>query len=163
VLLHRNAAVALFTPSPESEAEGLIIGVLPKGDWHFGDRQITGLTGTVYLVVHLLNPYTCVENEERGCIEVRSEGGTNGVAVEAFTAEAASALGMGSLKDVIAAAERQAQAGLFNNSGDGIISFTGKTLADSAELQLEVAADGSVDRRTINGSPVSFEAYTVAL
>ncbi|RAU95065.1 hypothetical protein DQG13_22625 [Paenibacillus sp. YN15] len=162
VLLHRNAAVALFAPPEDPEAAGLVIGVLPKGDWQFGDRQITGLAGTVYLVVHLMNPYTCVENEERGCLEIRSEGGANGVAVEAFTVETASALGLGSLNGVAAAASGQGQAGLFSNEG-GAIAFAGKTLADGAELRLNIAADGSAVLRTINGSPVSFEEYTVAL
>ncbi|MNC03351.1 hypothetical protein D3C75_507530 [compost metagenome] len=162
VLLHRNAAAALFAPPAEPEASGLIIGVLPKGNWLFGEKQITGLVGSVYLVVHLMNPYTCVENEERGCIEVRSEGGANGVAVEALTVEAASALELGSLTDVAAAASVQAHEVLFS-SGNGAIGFAGKTLADGTELRLEVSTDGTAVLQSINGSPVSFEGYTAAL
>ena len=109
-----------------------------------------------------MNPYTCVENEERGCIEVRSEGEVNGVAVEAFTAGTASARGWGSLTEVAAAANRQAQEGLFS-SVDGVLQFKGKTLAEDTELRLDILTDGSVKLRTINGSPVSFEGYTVAL
>jgi hypothetical protein len=162
VLLHRNAAAALFAPSEEHAETELILGVLPKGDWLFGDRQMTGLVGSVYLVAHFMNPYTCVENEERGCIEVRSEGGVNGVAVEAFTAGTASARGWSGLTEVAAAANRQAQEGMFH-SMDGVLQFKGQTLADGTELRLDISTDGSVKLRTINGSPVSFEEYTVAL
>ena len=162
LLLHRNAAVALFAPSEEPVETELILGVLPKGDWLFGDRQMTGLVGSVYLVLHIMNPYTCVENEERGCIEVRSEGEVNGVAVEAFTAATASARGWGSLTEVATAANRQAQEGLFS-SVDGVLQFKGKTLAEDTELRLDISTDGSVKLRTINGSPVAFEGYTVAL
>lgn len=162
ILLHRNAAVALFAPSEENGDAGLTIGVLPKGDWLFGERQITGLVGAVYLVVHLMNPYTWSENEERGCVEVRSEGGANGVAVEAFTVESASARGWTSLTDVAAAASSQVQEGLFS-SVDSVIGFRGQTLANGTELRLDISTDGAVKVRTVNGNPVSFEGYTVAL
>lgn len=162
LLLHRNVAAALFAPSVEQGRKDEILGVLPKGDWLFGDRLMTGLVGSVYLVAHIMNPYTCVENEEQGCIEVRSEGGANGVAVEAFTARTASARGWGSLAEVADAASRQAQEGIFG-SADGGIGFTLHTLADETELRLDISTDGSVKLRTINGSPVSFEGYTVAL
>ncbi|MNN65150.1 hypothetical protein D3C81_1806310 [compost metagenome] len=103
-----------------------------------------------------------MENEERSCIEVRSEGGANGVAVEAFTAGTASARGWGSLTEVAAAASSQAQEGQFS-SMNGVLQFTGKTLADGTELRLDISTGGSVKLRTINESPVSFEGYTVAL
>lgn len=162
VLLHRNAAAALFVPSVQQEEKDLILGVLPKGDWLFGDRLMTGLVGSVYLVAHIMNPYTCVENEERGCIEVGSEGGANGVVVEAFAAGAAAGRGWSSLTEVAAAANRQAQEGLFS-SVDGVIGLSSQTLADGTELRMDISTNGAVKLRTINGSPVSFEAYTAAL
>lgn len=162
VLLHRNAAIALFAPPAEPEAPDLIVGVLPKGEWLFGERQIVGLVGSVYVVIHIKNPYTGVENEERGCIEIRSQGGANGVAVEAFTVKTALSLGYNDLAEVVAAANGQAQQGLFS-SQDGAIGFTGKTLTDGSELRLDVSTDGSVLLRTIDGSPVSFAEYTVTL
>lgn len=162
VLLHQNFAAALFAPSAEPVSPEAILGVLPKGDWLFGERAMAGLVGSVYLVVQTMCTYTVTENEERGCIEVRSVGGTNGVAVEAFTLAEAEALGYASLHAVAAAASMQTHNGLFRDSGE-TIGFAGATFTGQRDIRLDIAVDGSVQTRTINGSTVSFEEYTAAL
>lgn len=161
VLLHRNTAAALFPVPGEDAAGETVEGVLPHGQWRCGKRLIAGQTGSVYVVIHLMNEYTVKEGTDY--IAVRSAGGRNGVAVEVLDAKTAAALGLASLTAVMDKALDGAEAGLFRETDSGGIHMAYTSLADGARLELEVGADGAVSDRRINGKPVSFEDYKVEL
>lgn len=152
VLYHKSVVMALY-PVPKGDTNQLI-GVLPRGEWHKEQQSLFGQVGNVYFAVYLSHSYELIERSRY--IEVSAQGLPGGIVVEAVSVKEAGELGIGGLEDFatkmsvhqpdFCVSETRLQVNYTSLSGD--------------RLQLQAIDNPSV-KATINGSPVSFDKYSV--
>ncbi|GGH29124.1 hypothetical protein [Paenibacillus segetis] len=153
VLYHKSVVMELY-PVPKGEPNQLI-GVLPKGEWHKEQQSLFGQVGNVYFAVYLSHSYELIERSN--FIEVSEGGLPGGVVVEAISVKEAAKLGIGGLKEF--ADKMMVQSPAFSLSETTPLQAEYTSLSGD-RLQLQTGEKKTV-KATINGSPVSFDKYSV--
>ncbi|OBZ13492.1 hypothetical protein [Bacillus sp. FJAT-26390] len=151
VLFHKNTIAALY-PLP-ADAVNKIVGVLPNTDWLQEPGFMLGQTNNVYVAVYLMQPYEVDKLADR--YVVTSDGGRNGVIIEAIRKQEARQRGISSFEAFAAEARLHAPAW----SSDEKLSVRYATLEQN-ELKLSIGGQGSIVK-SVNGLPIDFSEYAL--
>ncbi|UQZ83652.1 hypothetical protein SK3146_02859 [Paenibacillus konkukensis] len=163
VLLHQDTAIQLWAvPAEDTTAHPGLVGCLPKGDWTFAERSGCGKVGHIYIVFHLMNPFTAEERSDRFSIASPLVDGLNGVVMEAISAEEAARLGINNLAQFAAAAQtRQAlfQPTIQESGTEAKGVSVRYTTRKRDELALTLGFSGPL--AIVNGTPVRKDDYII--
>ncbi|GLI05993.1 hypothetical protein YDYSG_20230 [Paenibacillus tyrfis] len=158
VLLDKDTVIAAWDVPPDAEAADTLVGCLPKGEWHIEERSAYGKLGQVFVAVHLMQPLSVKEQNDRLSAASLLSNGRNAIVVEAIGAAEAEASSVLTLDDWRAFAGSPDKQPVFED-GDGALSAA-YTTRRGHRLQLTVRGENVV-QRTIDGAAIAFDDYTI--
>ncbi|KZE80450.1 hypothetical protein AV654_13195 [Paenibacillus elgii] len=158
VLLDKDTVIAVWDVPPDAEAVDTLVGCLPKGEWHFEERSAYGKLGQVFAAVHLLQPLSVKEQNDRLSAASLLSNGRNAVVVEAMRAAEAEAFGVFTLEDWRALAGASDKQPAFEDGKETLsVAYTTRR---GHRLQLTVRGE-TIVQRTVDGVTVAFDDYTI--